>query len=85
MLEKHVDRTDFSSYDDFRENFRITVPENFNFAFDVVDEIAIRNPGKIAMVWCDDNGNEATFTFGQMGYTGLGTWPGLMKTDISGS
>ena len=41
-------------------------PVNFNFAYDVVDEIAAGDPDKIAMVWCDDKGNEAIFTFGQM-------------------
>ena len=34
----------------------------------MVDEIADKAPGKIAMVWCDDKGDEATFTFAQMKY-----------------
>ncbi|HAH25085.1 MAG TPA: acetyl-CoA synthetase, partial [Prolixibacteraceae bacterium] len=38
----------------------------FNFAFDVVDEIALNTPDKVAMVWCDDKGEEAVFTFAQM-------------------
>jgi acetyl-CoA synthetase len=66
MFEKFVNRTEYKSYPDFKENFKIEIPENFNFAFDVVDETALLTPEKIAMVWCDDNGNEATFTFGQM-------------------
>jgi acetyl-CoA synthetase len=68
MLEKYLKQTDFKSYPDFKANFEIKIPENFNFAYDVVDEIAINNPAKIAMVWCDDKGNEAIFTFGQMKY-----------------
>ncbi|MCE5345774.1 MAG: AMP-binding protein [Bacteroidales bacterium] len=67
-LEKYVNRIEFDSYEDFKENFKITVPDNFNFAFDVVDEIAAKTPDKTAMVWCDDKGEEATFTFGQMKY-----------------
>lgn len=68
MLEKYLEQTEFTSYQDFKENFEIKIPENFNFAYDVVDEIAIKTPGKTAMVWCDDKGNEAIFTFGQMKY-----------------
>jgi acetyl-CoA synthetase len=68
MLEKYVNRVEFSSYEDFKSDFKIKIPANFNFAYDVVDETALKSPGKIAMVWCDDNGNEATFTFGQMKY-----------------
>lgn len=66
MLERFISRADYSSYEDFSENFRINVPENFNFAYDVVDAIAAQTPDKIAMVWCDDKGAEATFTFGEM-------------------
>ncbi len=68
ILDKYVNRIDFRSYEEFKANFKIIIPENFNFAYDVVDLIAAETPDKIAMVWCDDNGNEATFTFGQMKY-----------------
>ena len=37
--------------------------DNFNFAYDVVDEIAKENPTKRAIVWCNANGDERTFTF----------------------
>ena len=66
MLDKYLSQIDFNSYQEFFDNFKILIPEHFNFAFDVVDEIAIKTPDKIAMVWCDDKGEEATFTFGQM-------------------
>jgi acetyl-CoA synthetase len=68
MLGKYINRTDFNSYEDFKADFKINIPENFNFAYDVVDETALKSPDKTAMVWCDDSGNEATFTFGQMKY-----------------
>ncbi|NLL06541.1 MAG: AMP-binding protein [Clostridiaceae bacterium] len=68
MLEKYISRVDFNSYEDFFENFKINVPDNFNFAYDVVDEIATSTPDKVAIVWCDEKGNEATFTFGQLKY-----------------
>lgn len=57
---------DYDTYDDLKANFRITVPENFNFAYDVVDRYAREVPEKRALVWCDDTGAERIFTFGQM-------------------
>ena len=66
MIEKYLSQVNFKSYEEFFKNFEIKVPDHFNFAFDIVDEIAQREPDKIAMVWCDDKGSEAVFTFGQM-------------------
>jgi len=67
LLEKFI-KTDFSSYEDFITNYKINVKKNFNFAYDVVDEWARLAPNKIALVWCDEKGNEATFTFAQLKY-----------------
>ena len=66
VLEKYLSQTNFSSYQDFAENYQVLVPENFNFAYDVVDEIALKSPEKIAMVWCNDLGEERVFTFADM-------------------
>ncbi|HOM01721.1 MAG TPA: AMP-binding protein [Acetivibrio sp.] len=66
MLEKYLSKVNFDSYEDFIENFKLNIPENFNFAYDVVDEIASKTPEKVAIVWCDEKGAEATFTFGQL-------------------
>ena len=63
ILKKYCPRIDFDSYEDFYENFQIDVPEAFNFGFDVVDEWARVEPGKRALVWCDDAGEERAFTF----------------------
>lgn len=68
LLSQFVSRTNFESYEDFQENFKILVPENFNFAYDVVDAYARDSPEKIAMVWCDDYGEERIFTFKDMKY-----------------
>ena len=40
--------------------------DNFNFAFDVVDELAKRHPGKRAMLHLDSEKHERTFTFKEM-------------------
>ncbi len=41
-------------------------PENYNFAFDVVDALARKAPHKTAMVWLDHNKNERVFSFMDM-------------------
>ncbi|MDP4181169.1 MAG: AMP-binding protein, partial [Bacillota bacterium] len=66
MLEKYLSRVNFNSYEDFYENFKINVPENFNFAYDVVDEYALKTPDKKALVWCDEKGDSSIFTFSQL-------------------
>ena len=44
-------------------NFEPIYEESFNFAYDVIDAIASVTPDKRAMVWCNDKGEEHTFTF----------------------
>ncbi len=68
LLTKFLSRVEFESYEDFKENFKINVPQDFNFAYDVVDEYATNIPDKIALVWCDDYDNENVFTFADMKY-----------------
>ena len=55
--------TEFSSYEDFYSNFKINIPDNFNFGFDIVDEYAALAPQQKALLWCNDKGEERTFTF----------------------
>ncbi len=66
VLKRYCPRIDFDSYEDFVENFRIDVPADFNFGFDVVDEWARVEPEKRALVWCNDAGEERTFSFGDL-------------------
>ena len=56
MLERFLKRTEFTSLEDFRENFEIIAPDNFNFAYDVVDAWAAEAPDKLAMLWTNDEG-----------------------------
>lgn len=62
LLDKYC-TTSFSSYDDFYENYHVNVPKDFNFAYDVLDELAIKKPNAHAMVWCNDKGEDHIFTF----------------------
>lgn len=66
MLERFIPRLDFESYEDFKRNYRVNIPENFNFSYDVVDAWADEKPDKCAMVWCNDSGEEKFFTFTDM-------------------
>jgi len=68
MLVDFLEKVEFDSYDDFMTNFRIKVPENFNFAFDVVDRYAEFLPDKRAMVWCNDQDEVKVFTFMDLKY-----------------
>jgi len=68
VLDKYLSQTEFNSYEEFAEKFQVNVPDNFNFAFDVVDDIAATSPNKVAMVWCNDKGEEHVFTFAQISY-----------------
>ncbi len=63
ILNKFLSRIDYSSYEDLYENFKISIPDNFNFAYDVVDEYAMTEPKREALVWCDDNDESHIFTF----------------------
>lgn len=66
LLNKFAPITEFISYEDFKENFTLEFPDNFNFVYDVVDVYAAENPNKTALLWCDDNDNEAVFSFKQL-------------------
>ncbi len=63
MLERFIKQTSFESQQDFIDNFDIQVPENFNFAYDVVDEWAAIEPDKKAICWTNDKGEHIDFTF----------------------
>lgn len=39
---------------------------DYNFAYDIVDRIARENPKKLAMVWCNEAGDEKYITFEDM-------------------
>ena len=66
MLNQFLEKTEFENYDDFFKNFKIKVPKNFNFGYDVVDALAAKSPDANALVWCNDNDEEKTFTFAEI-------------------
>jgi acetyl-CoA synthetase len=66
MLEKFLTQTSFESQEDFRKNFRVNIPENFNYGYDVVDAWAEQEPAKKALCWTNDRGEHSDFTFADM-------------------
>lgn len=48
------------------ETFGVHYPDNFNFGYDVVDDIATNDPDRRAMIWCNPEGEEHIFTFADM-------------------
>lgn len=63
MIERFLKQTHFSSVEDYRQNLHFIIPENFNFAYDVMDVWAAEKPNKTAMIWTNDEGREIVFTF----------------------
>lgn len=63
MIEKYLDKIDFESYEQFKAEYKVNVPDKFNFAYDVVDEWARIDKNKLALVWADDFGHRKSFTF----------------------
>ena len=66
MLEKFLQQTQFTDFEDFKANYKLLVPENFNFAYDVVDDWAAKEPNKKALLWTNDQGECREFSFGEI-------------------
>lgn len=66
MLNIHQKYCKETFFDGQLVKFEPVYGENFNFAYDVLDEIAKAEPDRRAMLWCNENGEEHTFTFADM-------------------
>jgi acyl-coenzyme A synthetase/AMP-(fatty) acid ligase len=55
-------RLPMRDYHETYQSFRWEVPTHFNFGADVVDRWA-DNPDHLALIWCDEEGDERRFTF----------------------
>lgn len=67
LFESYV-RKDYEDYEDFYKNYKLNVPENFNFAYDCMDVLAEKSPDKLAMRWTNVAGDKRDFTFAEMKY-----------------
>ncbi len=66
MLERFVEKTQFTSQEDFVNNLKINAPENFNFGYDVVDAWAKEEPNKRAICWTNDKGEHIDFSYADL-------------------
>jgi len=66
MVERFLTQTTFVSQEDFRKNFHINVPENFNFGYDVIDAWAEEQPDKKALLWTNDKGECRQYTYADL-------------------
>lgn len=66
MLERFLEQMTFTSQEDFIKHFKVKVPENFNFGYDVVDAWAAENPEKKAILWTNDKGEHIQFTYADL-------------------
>lgn len=60
---KFLKKDKFDSYDDYIQNGAPIVPENFNFSYDVIDELAKETPDDMALLWTNDSGEVKKFSF----------------------
>lgn len=63
MIERFLEKTEFTDLDDFMQNFKVNVPDNFNFGYDIVDAWAEVAPDKPALLWTNEQGEEIQFSF----------------------
>lgn len=61
---KYIDET----YDENGRivDYKLKYPVNYNYAYDVIDEIAKAEPNRRAMIWCNPEGEEHVFTYGDL-------------------
>ena len=55
-----------TDYDETKANYKIEVPEYFNFGYDVIDHWAETDRNKLAMIWVDQEGHEKKYSFRDM-------------------
>lgn len=63
MIERFLKQTKFTSEQDFKEHLEFIIPEDFNFAYDVMDEWAKIKPDHVALLWTSERGEEIRFTY----------------------
>ena len=66
MVERFLKQTNFESVEDYNKHLEFIIPENFNFAYDVMDAWAEEKPDALALLWTNDQGAEIRTTFAQL-------------------
>jgi len=66
MVERFLRQTHFESVEDYNKHLEFIIPENFNFAYDVMDAWAEEKPDGLALLWTNDQGAEIRTTFAEL-------------------
>ena len=66
LLKRFLKQTHFESVEDYNKNLEFIIPENFNFAYDVMDAWAEEKPDGLALLWTNDQGEEIRTTFAEL-------------------
>ena len=66
ILSRFLRQTTFVSEEDYAKNLEFIIPNNFNFAYDVVDAWAEVAPDKIALLWTNEEGEERRLSFADL-------------------
>ena len=66
MVERFLKQTTFTSVEDYKKNLEFIIPENFNFAYDVMDAWVEEKPDGLAILWTNDQGEEIRTTFAEL-------------------
>jgi acyl-coenzyme A synthetase/AMP-(fatty) acid ligase len=62
-----LDGPNMQSYEETCRSFAFSVPEHFNYGFDVVDHHAVETPTKVALLWADRSGQDIRrYTFADL-------------------
>ena len=64
LYKKYV--SDGYGDDGVLNKFDVHVPENYNFGYDIIDEIAKNEPDRRAMIWVNEEGEEHIFTYSDL-------------------
>jgi acetyl-CoA synthetase len=59
-------RDDFVTLEDLQKNYKLTIPDNFNFAFDCLDVMAAETPDRLALLWVSHDGEEKRFSYEEL-------------------
>ncbi|WP_150112141.1 AMP-binding protein [Desulfonatronovibrio hydrogenovorans] len=73
----------YRSYEEFQKQFNVDIPENFNFAFDIIDAYARRSPDAPAMIHINDQGKRTEYTLGFFSKESSRLANGLKKKGVS--
>lgn len=65
MIERFLKQTSFKDNEDYTRNLQFIVPDNFNFAYDVMDQWAIEAPNDNAILWTNEAGEKKEITFAE--------------------